>query len=61
MHQVFACETTRIRESCSKYPWLSIMLFRASILCTTFEIYRQAGQYVRENNTWLSRTRVLPA
>lgn len=29
------------------------------ILCSTFEIYRQAAQNVRENTPWLSRLRVL--
>lgn len=31
------------------------------ILCSTFAIYRQAGQHVRENIPLLSRLMVLPA
>lgn len=31
------------------------------LLCSTFEIYRQAVQHVRENTPWLSRLMVLPA
>ncbi len=35
MHQIFACETTRLRESRRQYPWLSIMLLALVLTCNT--------------------------
>lgn len=50
-----------LRARLSLFLFLILLPACGLLLCSTFEIYRQAVRHVRENPRWLSHLMVLPA